>query len=111
MTMTPAAATVKLEKMQSPQGRQRGVCVAPKHHLRAFLNPHTPKTRRGKTAGQIVLNRESRDASFIMTTAADGELLPETNYWQRLGQDRPRGGEFPLNAPRHPCALSAEIRR
>ncbi len=52
--MTQPIATVKLEEMQSPQSRHRGVCVAPKLHFHEFLNPHSRKTRAQETAGEIV---------------------------------------------------------
>ncbi len=52
--MTQTIVTVKLEEMQSPQTRRQGVCVALKLHFRAFLNPHSRKTRVQKTAGEKV---------------------------------------------------------
>jgi|GEM_PF-2057548 len=51
--MTPAIATVNLEKMQSPRGPQPGVCVRPKQHLHEFLGAHARKIDRQETSSRV----------------------------------------------------------
>jgi hypothetical protein len=60
MFMTHARLLENLEKPRSSRARARateslcrGVCVRPKMHFRAQLNPHTPKMRTQETAGEV----------------------------------------------------------
>gem|GEM_PF-2729669 len=49
---------------RAAQSTGQGRCVRPKHHLRAFLIPHTPKMRTRKTAGQIGPRLETTGLRF-----------------------------------------------
>ncbi len=85
MSKANARLLENLEKPRSTRARARaaeslcrGVCVRPKHALRAFLNPHTPKMRLEKTATRIVVRLETRDERFLL-----GREVSNDGQWPR----------------------------